>query len=111
MDILEIETLKILVKSSDINTLGTQISQVEVGTLEELDAQFGTISVTILAYDKNKNLVGKMNFSLLIHNEEKKNYASVFNFFASSYHYDEGLRYQVFRPALTFYFRTIKTNA
>ena len=54
----------------------------------------------------NKNLVGKMNFSLLIHNEEKKNYASVFNFFASSYHYDEGLRYQVFRPALTFYFRT-----
>jgi len=43
---------------SDINTLGTQISQVEVGTLEELDAQFGTISVNILAYDKNKNLVG-----------------------------------------------------
>jgi len=43
---------------NDINTLGTQISQVEVGTLEELDAQFGTISVNILAYDKNKNLVG-----------------------------------------------------
>tara|TARA_B100001057_G_scaffold22862_1_gene21240 strand:- start:13795 stop:15702 length:1908 start_codon:yes stop_codon:yes gene_type:complete len=54
----------------------------------------------------NKNLVGKMNFSLLIHNEEKNNYASIFNFFASSYHYDEGLRYQVFRPALTLYFRT-----
>ena len=26
--------------------------------------------------------------------------------FASSYHYDKGLRYQVFRPALNFYFRT-----
>ncbi len=54
----------------------------------------------------NKNLVGKMNFSLLIHNENKNNYATVFNFFASSYHYDEALRYQVFRPALSFYFRT-----
>ena len=41
-------------------TLGAQISQVdvEVPLLEELDAGVGTIAINILAYDKNKNLVG-----------------------------------------------------
>jgi hypothetical protein len=44
----------------DVTTLGEQISQVdvEVPLLQELDAGVGTIAVNILAYDKNKNLVG-----------------------------------------------------
>ena len=43
---------------SNVIELQSRVSGLEVGTLEELDAQFGTISVNILAYDKNKNLVG-----------------------------------------------------
>ena len=43
---------------SNVVELQSRVSGLEVGTLEELDAQFGTISVNILAYDKNKNLVG-----------------------------------------------------
>jgi len=43
---------------SNVIELQSRVSGLEVGTLNELDAQFGTISVNILAYDKNKNLVG-----------------------------------------------------
>ena len=43
---------------SNVIELQSRVSGLQVGTLEELDAQFGTISVNILAYDKNKNLVG-----------------------------------------------------
>ena len=46
--------------AGDVTALGEQISQVdvEVPLLQELDAGVGTIAVNILAYDKNKNLVG-----------------------------------------------------
>ena len=43
---------------SNVSDLQEIVSGLQVGTLEELDAQFGSISVNILAYDKNKNLVG-----------------------------------------------------
>ena len=43
---------------SNVIELQSRVSGLQVGTLEELDAQFGTIAVNILAYDKNKNLVG-----------------------------------------------------
>ena len=45
---------------NNTTTLGAQISQVnvEVPLLQELDAGVGTIAINILAYDKNKNLVG-----------------------------------------------------
>jgi len=46
--------------STNITTLGDQILQVgtDVPLLQELDAGVGTIAINILAYDKNKNLVG-----------------------------------------------------
>lgn len=53
-----------------------------------------------------KTLVGKMSLSLLIHDEKRSNYASFLNFFGSSFHYDEDLRYQVISPSWTFMFRT-----
>jgi len=44
----------------NVGIIGEQISlvNVEVPLLQELDAGVGTIAVNILAYDKNKNLVG-----------------------------------------------------
>ena len=39
-------------------TIQQSLANFELGTLSELDAQFGTIKINILAYDKNKNLVG-----------------------------------------------------
>ena len=44
----------------NVTTIGEQVSQVdiEVPLLQELDAGVGTIAVNILAYNKNKNLVG-----------------------------------------------------
>jgi hypothetical protein len=53
-----------------------------------------------------KSWVGKVKTSLRINKEEKSNYLTFFNFFASSYHYNKNLRYQVIRPSINFLFRT-----
>ena len=53
-----------------------------------------------------KSWVGKVKMSLRINKEEKSNYLTFFDFFASSYHYNKNLRYQVIRPSINFLFRT-----
>ena len=52
------------------------------------------------------DLVGQVKMSLRINNGNKSNYVTFLNFFASSYHYSESLRYQVITPSINFYFRT-----
>ena len=52
------------------------------------------------------DLVGKVILSYTLNNLPKSNYVTQLNFFGSSYHYAENLRYQVINPNLNFYFRT-----
>ena len=52
------------------------------------------------------HLVGKFILSYTLNNLPKSNYVTQLNFFGSSYHYAENLRYQVINPNLNFYFRT-----
>jgi hypothetical protein len=53
-----------------------------------------------------KDIVGKVKMIYRLNNEKKSNFLTAINFFASSYHFDEKLRYQVIRPSINFYFRT-----
>ena len=52
------------------------------------------------------DLVGKVKMSYRLNNNGKSNYITSFNFFGSSYHYLENLRYQVINPGINFLFRT-----
>ena len=52
------------------------------------------------------DMVGKVKMAYRLNDEKKSNYLTTFNFFASSYHFNEKLRYQVIRPSINFYFRT-----
>ena len=52
------------------------------------------------------DLVGKVNMSYRLNNIGKSNYVTSINFYGSSYHYLENLRYQVITPGINFYFRT-----
>lgn len=52
------------------------------------------------------DLVGKVKMSYRLNNSGKSNYVTSFNFFGSSYHYFENLRYQVINPGINFLFRT-----
>ena len=52
------------------------------------------------------DLVGRVKMSYLINKIGKSNYATSINFFGSSYHYNENLRYKVITPGINFYYRT-----
>ena len=52
------------------------------------------------------DLVGRVKMSYRLNNIGKSNYMTSFNFFASSYHYLENLRYQVITPGINLFFRT-----
>ena len=52
------------------------------------------------------DLVGSVKMSYRMNNNGKSNYITTFNFFGSSYHYLDNLRYQVIRPGINLFFRT-----
>ncbi len=57
---------------------------------------------------KEKKLIGSANFKYQLNNEIDNNYSTLFNFFYTTNHYDENLRYQVFSPSVIINFRDNK---
>ena len=57
---------------------------------------------------KEKKLIGSANFKYELNNEIDNNYSTLFNFFYTTNHYDENLRYQVFSPSVIINFRDNK---
>ena len=57
---------------------------------------------------KEKKLIGSANFRYQLNNEIDNNYSTLFNFFYTTNHYNENLRYQVFSPSVIINFRDNK---
>ncbi len=57
---------------------------------------------------KEKKLIGSANFKYQLNNEIDNNYSTLFNFFYTTNHYNENLRYQVFSPSVIVNFRDNK---
>ena len=57
---------------------------------------------------KEKKLIGSANFKYQLNNEIDNNYSTLFNFFYTTNHYNENLRYQVFSPSVIINFRDNK---
>ena len=57
---------------------------------------------------KEKKLIGSANFKYQLNNEIDNNYSTLFNFFYTTNHYSENLRYQVFSPSVIINFRDNK---
>lgn len=55
---------------------------------------------------KSESLVGHFRMSYRQYRENKSNYLTLYSLFGSSYHYDNDLRYSVFVPSLSLYYRT-----
>tara|TARA_B100000427_G_scaffold111671_1_gene92593 strand:+ start:4594 stop:7404 length:2811 start_codon:yes stop_codon:yes gene_type:complete len=54
---------------------------------------------------KENTLVGSSKITYNLQNENKNNYSTIFNLFYITNHYKEDLRYQVFSPSISMFFR------